>query len=471
MSAEVVRYELRGAALKLFHCRDNEVLMSGAAGTGKSVAALAKVHLTCLHVPKTRALIVRKTHSSLTASTLVTFRQKVAAEALAHGVVHFYGGSAQEPASFRYANGSAIVVGGLDKATRLLSTEYDLVFVDEAVETTPEDLDTLVTRLRNGRLSYQQLIMATNPGPPSHHLKLRADAGRCRMLYSRHEDNPRLYQDGEWTDYGRDYLARLDSLTGPRYERMRWGKWVAAEGLIYEDWNEAVHLVDRFDVPHDWPRWWVIDFGYTNPFVWQDWRQDPDGRLYLVREVYHSRRLVEDHARQIKAIAAEHPDEPAPQAVICDHDAEDRATLERYLGMAAVPAKKTVSDGIQAVQSRLKPAGDGRPRLYLMRDAVIERDQALADAGKPTSTMEEMSGYVWAVKPGAHGGLKEQPLKENDHGMDAMRYLVADLDLIGTGTVHAPTRPPRGGTSSPTASRYARTLGSRTGPSTGGRRR
>src|SRR5690606_23386404 len=132
----VVRFEPRGAALDVLTRKDNEVLLSGAAGTGKSVGALMKLHLACLNTPNVRALIVRKTHASLTASTLVTFRQKVAAEALAAGLLRFYGGSAQEPAAFRYANGSTITVGGLDRATRLLSTEYDLCFIDEAIEVT-----------------------------------------------------------------------------------------------------------------------------------------------------------------------------------------------------------------------------------------------------------------------------------------------------------------------------------------------
>jgi hypothetical protein len=45
------------------------------------------------------------------------------------------------------------------------------------------------------------------------------------------------------------------------------------------------------------------------------------------------------------------------------------------------------------------------------RDALLERSL-------PTCTEEEVTGYVWAVKPGTGGaGLKEQPLKENDHGL------------------------------------------------------
>jgi phage terminase large subunit len=38
---------------------------------------------------------------------------------------------------------------------------------------------------------------------------------------------------------------------------------------------------------------------------------------------------------------------------------------------------------------------------------------------------------VWAVKPGNSGGLKEAPVKENDHSMDALRYMVAARDLVG----------------------------------------
>jgi phage terminase large subunit len=431
----LVRFEPRGAVKTLMSCKDNEILLSGAAGTGKSVGALMKIHLACLSVRNVRALIVRKTHASLTSSTLVTFRQKVAAEALAAGMVSFYGGSAQEPASFKYTNGSVIVVGGLDRSTRLLSTEYDLIFVDEAIEATPEDLDTLVTRLRNGRLSYQQLILSTNPGPPTHHLKQRTEAGRCTMLYSKHEDNPRLYDGAQWTEYGQAYLARLDSLTGARYERMRWGKWVAAEGLVYEGWDESVHLIDRFKIPPEWTRWISIDLGFTNPTCVQWWAEDPDGRLYLHRELYRTRTLVEDHAKRMLSLmkaASGKWCEPQPRAIVCDHDAEDRATLERHLGMSTVPAKKSVSDGIQAVQSRLKVQADGKPRLFLFRDSLADVDEDLAGRALPTRTVEEITGYVWAVKPGTGGSeLKEAPLKQNDHAMDALRYMVAERDLGG----------------------------------------
>lgn len=431
---EVV-YEPRGAALKLFDTRDPEAVMAGPAGTGKSLACLYRLHFAALATPNVRCLILRKTAVSLGSTTLVTFEKKVAAEALQVGLARWFGGSPREAPCYRYSNGSVIVVGGMDKPEKVLSSEYDLIFCDEATEFTETDWETLATRLRNGVLSWQQQLAACNPSHPAHWIKQRSERGTLRMLHSRHRDNPAYYNmDGTLTPAGVDYMAKLDALTGVRRLRLRDGKWAAAEGIIYEGYDPGIHLIDPFPIPDTWPRWWGIDFGYTNPFVCQWWAEDPDGRLYLYREIYRTRRLVEDHARDIlDQVTDEHGHwtEPRPRAISADHDSEDRATLERHLGMSTTPARKAVSPGIQVVQSRLKLAGDGRPRLHLMRDALVHRDPDLEKAKKPTCTAEEITGYVWAQRPGSAEGLKEAPVKEDDHGMDTMRYVTARLDLRG----------------------------------------
>jgi hypothetical protein len=58
-----------------------------------------------------------------------------------------------------------------------------------------------------------------------------------------------------------------------------------------------------------------------------------------------------------------------------------------------------------------------------MRDSVYRIDQDRKEHNLPTSTAEEFSGYIWADT------TKEQPVKDQDDGMDAMRYVVAELDL------------------------------------------
>src|SRR5205814_10089070 len=142
-----------------------------------------------------------------------------------------------------------------------------------------------------------------------------------KLLPSRHEDNPELWDGTGWTVRGVQYIAALDALTGHRKERLRFGRWAAAEGLVYPEWDTAVHVIPRFPIPDAWPRYWAVDFGYTNPFAWSAWAEDPDGRLYRYHEIYHTQRIVADHAQQILAVTR---GEPKPRAAICDHDAEDR---------------------------------------------------------------------------------------------------------------------------------------------------
>lgn len=111
-----------------------------------------------------------------------------------------------------------------------------MIYVQEATKLFEEDWEALTTRLRNGVMSYQQLIAECNPSAPTHWLKRRSDRGDVLMLESRHEDNPACTPA---------YLATLDKLTGVRKLRLRYGKWAAAEGLVYEDWNRDIHLVSR----------------------------------------------------------------------------------------------------------------------------------------------------------------------------------------------------------------------------------
>lgn len=432
-ATRIVRYEPRGAIRRLFEDRADEILAEGPAGTGKSFGCLWKLHLAALKYPGMRGLILRKTLVSLTSSALVTFTKRVLATGN-YGVT-FYGGSRSEPAAFRYPNGSQLVVGGLDRPTKIMSSEYDMAYINEAIEVTEEDYESVTSRLRFGVMPYQQLIADCNPDAPYHWLNQRALAGKIERLITRHEDNPTLWDVNrqQWTERGAAYIGKLDRLTSVRYKRLRLGQWVAAEGQVYEGWDPALHVVERFEPNPLWPRYWAVDFGYTNPFVWQEWVMDPDGRLFLYREIYMTHRLVEDHALQVRALTAGHP---RPRAVIADHDAEGRATFERYAGVETVPAHKAVTEGIQAVAGRLRMAGDGRPRLYLMRGALVERDPDLVEKGLPASTEEEFPSYVWDTSNNRKRG--EDPQKAHDHGMDTTRYLVAHVDGLGAedDTVH-----------------------------------
>ena len=429
-SEVTVTYRPRGAALALFSCRDGEVCLDGSAGTGKTMAALYKIHVALLKYPDIRVLVLRKTHVSLTSTALVTYEKEVLHK-LDH--VRFYGGAANKPAQYNYPRGGCLVVGGIDNAAKIMSSMYDIIYVNEATDLLISDWENLTTRLRHNKMPYQQLIGDCNPQYPEHWLNKRMQAGVTTRLISRHEDNPLLF-DGQntITPFGRSYMARLDALTGVRLLRLRKGIWAAAENTVYQDaWDANSNIIPRYSIPREWPRYLSVDFGYTHPFVCQWWAEDPDGRLILYREIYMTKRLVEDHVKQIIAVSRwlEEDGDPLPYKIIRDHDAEDGATFDRHLrnngiNIMTTPATKAVSKGIQAVAERMRPAGDGKPRLLVMQDCLVEVDHDLRDANLPYCTLHEIDMYVW-------NDGKDQPVKAFDHGLDAMRYVVATLDTRG----------------------------------------
>ncbi len=439
MIAEAPPYSPRGGAAKMIACRDGSVLIDGPAGTGKTRGVLEKVYHCALKYPGMRALLCRKTRASLTESVLVTFEQKVLLpdDPLKDGPAR------DHRQSYELPNGSHIVCGGLDKPERVMSTEYDLIACFETSEMTENDVEMLSTRLRNGVMPYQQIICDTNPTFPLHHLKRAADAGKSTRCISRHEDNPVLYdhEARKWTTEGDRYLAVLDKLTGHRLSRLRKGIWASAEGVVYPEWDAAEHLIDPFPIPPSWRRFRSIDFGYTNPFVCQWWAVDGDGRMYLYREIYKTKTIVEDHAREIKRLEKEMGDHVSE--TVADHDAEDRATADRH-GVASAGATKDITVGIQAVANRLRKAGDGKPRLFVFRDARAHPpDDGLSDAKHPTCTAEEWDGYCW--QPDKDGKpVKEEPVDVDNHGMDATRYAAMHLDsgvVVGASQVLA-VKPP-----------------------------
>jgi PBSX family phage terminase large subunit len=411
----------RGAAADLWRHKGREVMLSGPAETGKTFLCCHKLDALLWKYPRSQAVMVRKTLASLFPSVFQTYRKITGVDS----PIVYYGGE-KKPEWADYPNGSRLYFAGMDKAGKALSSERDFIYVNQAEELTVNDWETLTTRCtgRAANAPYPQMMGDCNPGPPTHWIKHRPSLA---FLESRHEDNPTLYDDaGTITERGVGTMTTLDALTGVRYLRLRKGIWAGAEGMIYEEWDSSVHEIDAMPTGwQDWRKIRSIDFGFTNPFTCQWWAIDGDGRMYLYRECYGTRRLVSDWARLINDLSqGERISE-----TVCDHDAEDRATLASC-GINSLAAHKSVVPGIEAVQKRLRRAGDGKPRLYLLRGCVIDRDSALADAHRPTCTADEISGYVWASQQDGRAA-KEEPVKVNDHGLDALRYAVAFIDGLG----------------------------------------
>ncbi len=240
-----------------------------------------------------------------------------------------------------------------------------------------------------------------NPDHPEHYVKKEYIENEGIDVANWHftlDDNPKLSEE-----YKDELKA---SYSGVFYDRYILGKWVLAEGMVYDEFDQSIHVIDDIDLPDGWQRVRGIDFGYTNPFVCLWGAIDHDGRLYIYDEHYQPRTLMKDHASAIW-------NRPGNYAwTVADHDAQDNAEL-RAEGINTKNAKKDVILGLQKVKARMKVHGDGYPRLFVCK--------------RCKNVIREFGSYRWP-ETRATGNDKEEPMKENDHAMDAIRYMVMEMD-------------------------------------------
>lgn len=422
------RLDFYGGNALAFNSKEPEVLLASAAGTGKTAMWLTKCLVIADKYPGARVLLLRKTRESMTESVLVTWERDILGPN--HPILKTSPTLRRVRQSYRFPNRSEVVVGGLDKPDKVLSSEWDMIVVFEATDVTPNDWETLGGRLRAGVSSFHQLAADCNPTTPSHFLYQRQAAGLLKMYTSTHRDNPRYFDrtSQTWTPAGEQYLARLERMTGARRDRFLKGLWVAAEGVVYA-YDAAIHLKPASWRPEpSWRRVWAIDWGKTSPTVLGMWAVDEKARMYGYREVYQTR-LRPDQLGKWAREQVEQGHEPRPVAIVCDHDEERKVDFEKASGFALELADKRDRDkGIEAMQARFDVCEDGLPRVFFREDAREtlrgkEPDRFLVDAGKPTSCVEELVGYVWD-----EDYLEDTPIADNDHAMDQMRYAARYVD-------------------------------------------
>ena len=384
-------------------------------GGGRS----GKTHLICSWMvkeafahPGSRQLIARKIRQ---AAKKTIFYNTLASILRGVDGVH----ARKDDISYVFDNGSIIRIDGLDDEQRMMNVlgdDFLHIFLNEATQMSYRAMEYALTRLSQVLPNdpAHKLIIDCNPRGPRHWVHRvgietvhpeTAIALPDRSFWYRLNwtplDNPFL---------GDDVIRTYSAFAGNHRKHMLEGIWCEAEGAVYEEWDESIHLFGEAPAGfRDWPRVMAIDFGFTNPFVCLWGAVDPDGCLWIYRELYKTNLLVSEAAREIKTMTRL---DPSPRFVVADHDAEDRATLNKA-GIKTKRAKKDVLTGIQAVKERMKIGRNGKPRLRVHHGCH--------------HLIHEMYEYIWEE---GRGGLntKEQPKKKDDHAQDALRYIVMALD-------------------------------------------
>jgi len=416
-------YRPFGASLELFQCRAREVVIEGPADTGKSRACLEKLHAAATKYAGMAGAIVRKTRTSITESAQKTYERWVCppgASRLWHDL------------EYRYPNGSTLVLAGLDEPTRLLSTEFDVVYVMQAEELSVDDWELLTTRVtgRGAVMPYVQLLGDMNPTDPGFFLYQREKAGATAFLKATHADNPTMTEDR---------LAPLKALTGYRRRRLYLGERVAAEGMFFPEWDPTVHVCDPFPIPAHWTRWTATDYGFAEPFAHYAAAREPGTkRICLFREIYAEGKRDADQATLITArireeretlkvpeassLYALHVGDPSMFNKRTEANLPSIAAVYRAGGVRLEPAGNNRKSGWSVVRAALAHGPEKPPRLQVFRGRCPNLERTL-----PAMVHDPLDPEDLADKIGH--------TKTEDHAVDALRYLLV-----------AEASPPRVGT-------------------------
>ena len=214
------------------------------------------------------------------------------------------------------------------------------------------------------------------------------------------DDNPALTEE---------IKARYRSMySGVFYDRYILGKWVAADGIIYPQFDEAKHVVKS--KPRDYAKYYVsIDYGTHNPTsmgLWglynRKWYRVADSYFDSVKQM--RQRTDEEHYRELHNLITDNTGGKKPVAVIVDPSAASLIEcIKRHGEYRVRQADNDVLSGIANVSTELNA---GR---LLFCDCCHE-------------IFDEFLSYIWDQKAAERG--EDKPVKQYDHAMDDMRYFV-----------------------------------------------
>ena len=281
-----------------------EVLYGGAAGGGKSYGQLIDALLFALKYPCSKQLILRRTYPELEKSLIR------ASLSLFPIDIYNYNKSAHVG---KFINGSIIDFGYCDSENDVFkyqSAEYDVIRFDELTHFTEQMYLYLISRVRGANSFPKQVKSTTNPGgighvwvksrfidigPPDEVIKNNNMSMSRIFIPARVMDNIFLMQSDP------DYIKRLSALNEKDKKALLYGDWDIFDGQFFSEWDRNVHVIKPFNIPNDWARYVVLDYGLDMLAAYLI-AMDNMGRAYVCREVYESGLIVSAAAAKIKEI-------------------------------------------------------------------------------------------------------------------------------------------------------------------------
>ena len=273
-------------------------------------------------------------------------------------------------------------------------------YVDEITLIPESFVKMLLSRLS---LEGAKFFGTTNPDSPYHWLRRdfldRQDQLDLKTWCFQLEDNPSLSPD---------FVKQIkQEYSGLWYERFIEGKWVQAEGAIYDFFDTDLHCID---FPQHPATFYIagLDYGTTNPcacvLVGVNFSYYPN--MWVEDEYYFSSRVA-----QRQKTDCEYADDIV-------HFLQNRAVKALYIDPSAASFKlELMKRGLDYVFDAQNEVNDG-----IRMVAQFLNQGTLKVCRKCRHLVAEFQSYVWDPRSTKLG--VDKPLKENDHASDALRYTI-----------------------------------------------
>ena len=417
---------------------EREVLASGPVNCAKTIMSL--LYIMALHcaIPGFQSMILRTEAKTIYSTILPQLFNKILALAPKDPRQPFtlYGGD-KRPLEINWKNGGTTFFAGLDNSEKVRGAELDLIFHSQLERETFEGayLD-LIGRIEGGRggnwhlrdgTPFNQLIGDANPASPHHWLKSREKEKQLEFFNFGHEDNPALYYNYGWTPQGTITVNGLKKrYSGYMLERMVYGKWVGASGLVYPMFSKSSHVkpITRDDIGADFQWFLSNDYGGRAPFCYGLWAVNANRNKYILfREVYHTLWPVDEQIRFLKEKVIH---DIKPKTMFADWDFQHNTMFEAAKIDITLADKKKL-EGIDKVKELLAVPG-----AIIFNENALVHPPDIELTGKAHCTVDEFYTYSYREEGNLTGvaRIDEEPVKGTDHGMDAMRYLIKTLSKV-----------------------------------------
>jgi PBSX family phage terminase large subunit len=221
------------------------------------------------------------------------------------------------------------------------------------------------------------------------------------------------WQDFHFTSYDNSSIpgitAELDKkrleISPSVFAQQYLAEFTDLQGRIYTEFNRDDALGE---CPFEPKRYGLsIDFGYNAPCAIGLYAISSDENICLVAEVYRARM---DELQRLQAIRELIEGYEIDIAIADSEDPLAIAQLNRELPFIVQPAVKGTGSVLEGINIT-------KTMLHTKRLTIL---------GKCVNTIDELEGYAWKVDK--EGKETDQPIKENDHMLDNIRYMTTHIN-------------------------------------------